>query len=300
MNLPRTSVRFIAVAALVTAAFGVQTAITAGPSAPSQVITTDPARILDTREALGVPAIAKVQANSSITVQVTGVGGVPVNATGVIVTLTAVNATVPTFITATPTGTPRATTSILNPGGAQAIANTVTMALGTGGKIDLYNLAGSVDLIADVSGYLVDASSLAPPGGTLTVGAYEGKQTSGAQFTFHYGCQRTQNGGELWYDVPLPAGAVITSMDLHHYDAAAGGAVTVQLWYSDWSNPSSPTNAEIANVTLADSGGMFISTAAPIAGAAPLTLPNRYYLQVEIGPSSQLMFCGADIHYTMG
>ena len=63
MNFPRTSARFIAVAALVTVAFGVQTAMTAGPSAPSQVITTDPARILDTREALGVPAIAKVQAN---------------------------------------------------------------------------------------------------------------------------------------------------------------------------------------------------------------------------------------------
>ncbi|MBI5088246.1 MAG: hypothetical protein HZB15_05140, partial [Actinobacteria bacterium] len=121
----RTSIRFLAVAALVTGAFGVQTALTAGPSAPSSVVTMDPARILDTREPLGVPTKAPVAANSTITVQVAGVQGVPMNATGVIVTLTAVDATVPTFITATPTGTPRGTTSVLNPGDALAIANTV-------------------------------------------------------------------------------------------------------------------------------------------------------------------------------
>ena len=76
-----------------TAAFGVQTALTAGPSAPSTIVTTDPARILDTRIPIGVPTATPVGPNSTITVQVTGVGGVPANATGVVVTLTAVDAT---------------------------------------------------------------------------------------------------------------------------------------------------------------------------------------------------------------
>ena len=201
MSLRRTTLHVAVVAALVATAFGVQTALTAAPSAPSTVVTIDPARILDTREPLGVPTIAKVPANSSITLQVTGVGGVPLNATGVILTLTAVNATVPTFITATPTGTTRSTTSVLNPGVGAAIANTITIALGTGGKIDLYNLAGSVDLIADVNGYLLPAGA-ATSVESIELQAYAGQGLSLGLPGLH-GCVDLATSGVLYLDVRL-------------------------------------------------------------------------------------------------
>src|SRR5262245_54833338 len=165
-GLRRRFTRILTVVGLATLTLGVQSASTAPASVPSTIVTVDPARILDTREPIGVPAAAPVGPESSITVQVAGVGGVPVNATGVILTLTAAGGTADTFITATPTGTPRATTSVLNPGVGKAIANTITVGLGDNGRIDLFNMYGEVHLIADVTGYLVPKSPAVETGST--------------------------------------------------------------------------------------------------------------------------------------
>jgi hypothetical protein len=74
----------------------------------------NPSRILDTRFGNGVPAAA-VGPNSTISLQVTGRGGVP--STGVSSVVLNVTATVPTahsYITVYPTGVTRPTASSLN------------------------------------------------------------------------------------------------------------------------------------------------------------------------------------------
>ena len=293
--------------AVVPVALSASGASTAPPAPASAVVPVAPYRILDTRDGTGTAGVtAAVKQNSTITVQIAGVGPVPTGATGVVVNLTGTGATGATFITAFPTGTPRSMTSVLNVTPGSDIANTITVPLGTGGALDLYNNAGSVHLVADVTGYLIDVTSLIPAPSTtlpakdhtLVIGAYEGRMASGVFQFFHYGCLRTTNGGDVWYDVPLPNGAVVTSVDVHYYDGTSPAALTMQLWYSSWNDPGAPTNVGQPSA-LPDSGARFITTTIQEPAMAPLASPNRYYLEASIGASAQLLFCGADIHYTL-
>jgi Bacterial Ig-like domain (group 3) len=135
----------------------------AGYFAPTgaKYTTTGPCRIFDTRYGVitggcsGAPAVLKapVGANASLKVKVTGVGGVPDNATAVVLNVTAVGATIPgTFVTVYPDPT-KPGVSNLNVNGAGAIPNLVVVPIGPGGFVDFYNFKGSVNLLADVAGY---------------------------------------------------------------------------------------------------------------------------------------------------
>ncbi|HET9171290.1 MAG TPA: hypothetical protein VFN97_17755, partial [Actinospica sp.] len=113
-----------------------------------------PERILDTRAGTGA-AKAKVGAKSSLSVPIVGVDSIPADATAVAVHVTETNATGGGFIAAEPDGSGVPSTSSLNFGSGQTVSNTVIVPIAADGKIELYNGAagGSVDLIADVSGY---------------------------------------------------------------------------------------------------------------------------------------------------
>lgn len=111
-----------------------------------------PARVLDTRTGLGAPK-AKVGPAKTVSVQVAGRGGVP--ATGVSAVVLNVTATGPTansFVSVYPYGTQRTSASNLNTTAGRTVANAVIIPV-RDGRITLYNHAGSVDLLADVSGY---------------------------------------------------------------------------------------------------------------------------------------------------
>ena len=142
-------------------------------SAPTLVCPPDglyralqPSRILDTR------TTAHVAGNSTIDVQVTGVGGVGATAEAVTLNLTETNATAASYITAYPTGAARPLASNVNFVAGQTVPNRVVVKLGTGGMITLYNAYGNVDLIADVNGWFTDnsGSTLATGSGDVFVG----------------------------------------------------------------------------------------------------------------------------------
>ena len=80
-------------------------------------------------------------------------GRVPDSATAVTFNLTATNATASTFVTAWPAGSARPAASNLNLPAGDTRANLVTVPIGTDRSVSLYNNAGSVDLIADVTGF---------------------------------------------------------------------------------------------------------------------------------------------------
>ena len=61
-----------------------------------------------------------------------------------------------------PTGEPRPTTANLNFVAAQTVPNLVIVKVGTGGKVSLFNYAGSAHLIADVTGWYADGSQFVP------------------------------------------------------------------------------------------------------------------------------------------
>ncbi|XVS64649.1 hypothetical protein ACQPYE_00865 [Actinosynnema sp. CA-299493] len=79
--------------------------------------------------------------------------GVPSGATAVALNITGVNATANTYVTAWPSGSARPTASSLNLGPNSATPNGVTVALGSDRKVNLFNNAGSVNLIVDITGY---------------------------------------------------------------------------------------------------------------------------------------------------
>ncbi|MEV4948209.1 FlgD immunoglobulin-like domain containing protein [Streptomyces sp. NPDC053755] len=118
----------------------------------SRFAPVKPARILDTRAGLGAPK-AEVGAGRTVNVQVTGRGGVPASGvSAVVMNVTATNPTASSFVSVYPDGTTRTSASNLNVVAGQTVANLVVVPV-VNGRVSLYNHAGSVDLIADVSGY---------------------------------------------------------------------------------------------------------------------------------------------------
>ncbi len=113
-----------------------------------------PSRVLDTRSGTGAPA-GPVDPSSSVTVQLTGRGGVPV--TGVSAVVLNVTVTGPTssgYLTAYAGGGSPPTASNLNFVRGQTVPNLVIVPVGAGGQVSLYNgSAGSTHVVADVFGY---------------------------------------------------------------------------------------------------------------------------------------------------
>ena len=80
--------------------------------------------------------------------------GVPVsNVAAVVFNLTAVSPTQGSYLTAFPAGPNQPVVSNLNVDAGVTRANQVTVPVGTGGAVSLYNAFGSLDLLADVLGY---------------------------------------------------------------------------------------------------------------------------------------------------
>ncbi|MFI8967118.1 hypothetical protein ACIGO8_34015, partial [Streptomyces sp. NPDC053493] len=104
-----------------------------------------PKRLMDTRDGTGVPK-AKVGAGATVSLTV----GTKYKA--VVLNVTATNATEGSFVSVYPYGTTRTSASNLNFVAGQTVPNAVIVPV-KDGKITFYNKNGSVDLIADVTGY---------------------------------------------------------------------------------------------------------------------------------------------------
>jgi hypothetical protein len=123
-----------------------------------------PARIKDTRtshDTLGP--------NAHIDVQITGAGGVPASGVGAaVLNVTATNPTRQSFLTVWPTGQTQPTASNLNFSPGQTVPNRVIVPVGTGGQVRIFNAAGNVDVVVDVSGYFTDNSNPSATGAQFT------------------------------------------------------------------------------------------------------------------------------------
>ena len=111
-----------------------------------------PARILDTR------STTSVGPGSTRVLTVAGRGGLPamgdaVPPTAVVLNVTVTNPTANSFLTVWPDGSTRPLTSDLNYRPGLTVPNLVVVRVGGSGAIDLYNAAGSADVIVDVVGW---------------------------------------------------------------------------------------------------------------------------------------------------
>jgi hypothetical protein len=119
-------------------------------AAGGQFTGLNPARIFDSRN--GGTAVG---ANGTITVQITGQGGVPASGvSAVVLNITVTNTTAASFLTVYPSdASARPLASDLNWPAGKTVPNLVLVKLGADGKIAIYNAAGSTDVIADVVGW---------------------------------------------------------------------------------------------------------------------------------------------------
>ncbi|MFD4244184.1 hypothetical protein ACFWP3_21675 [Streptomyces sp. NPDC058525] len=124
----------------------------------SRFVPITPSRFLDTRDGVGATK-ARVGPGGVVTLQVAGVKGVPASGvTAVVMNVTAVNPTEAGHVMVYPNGQPKPAVSNLNFSAGQIVPNLVTVPV-VNGKVDLRNNAGSVDLIADVTGYFTDKAA---------------------------------------------------------------------------------------------------------------------------------------------
>ncbi|MHB1486851.1 MAG: fibronectin type III domain-containing protein [Acidimicrobiales bacterium] len=113
-----------------------------------------PARILDTRTGSGEPySGGTLGPKATLAVQVSGVGGVPSNATAVVLNVAVTNTSAPSYLTVWPTGAAQPTASDLNWAMGETVPNLVIVKLGSAGQVSFFNFAGSPDVIADVVGW---------------------------------------------------------------------------------------------------------------------------------------------------
>jgi len=140
-----------------------------------------PCRLMDTRAAATVGARhTPLGAAETATVTVAGTNGncvIPLDATGITANITATNTTATSFLTVFPAFAAQPDTSNLNwQPQSQPVANNVSISLSPAtvpkaqvvnplgaGSIDLFNSAGAVDVIIDISGYY-EASGGGAPG----------------------------------------------------------------------------------------------------------------------------------------
>ena len=112
-----------------------------------------PQRILDTRSGNGAP-VARLGADAAMVLQVTGRGGVPVaGVSAVVLNVTVTEPTALSFLTVWPAGEAKPLASNLNYEANKTVANLVVVKVGAGGQINLYNLAGTAHVVADVAGW---------------------------------------------------------------------------------------------------------------------------------------------------
>ena len=127
--------------------------------AASNYVPDGPHRILDTRHGIGGIS-GPIGPDKSVSLQVTGVQGVPATGvTAVVLNVTAIDPSRTTYLTVYPDGTSVPVASSLNVGGGGTQPNLVTVQVGAGGKVDFFNDLGDVQVAADLAGYYTDTSA---------------------------------------------------------------------------------------------------------------------------------------------
>lgn len=218
-----------------------------------------PTRLLDTRNGTGAPRAA-VGAHATLDLAVAGQGSVPTGISAVLLNVTVTGATAAGYVTAYPDGPVRPTASSVNFPAGKTVPNLVLAAVGADGHVELYNgSSGTVQLVADVSGYLLAGDPVRTGGtGALTPARLLDTRSSTA-----IGAGKTRvlavagHGG-------VPASRVsAVVVNLTATRATSGGAITV---YGSGTAPTtsnlnygpSQTIANLASVKLAADGSLTI------------------------------------------
>ena len=234
-------------------------------TAGSDFTAYGPTRILDTRNGTGTGGvIAKIRPGSALTLKVEGTGSIPATGvTAVVVNLTATDTVGSGYVTAYADGTSTPDVSNLNYSAGRTVPNLAVVPVGADGSIDLYNggaEAGSIDLLADVTGYFT--------------------QSAGAGYTALSPDRLldTRNG--------TGTGGVVAK-------AAPGKPVVLTIAGADGGSLPTGVTAVALNVTVTDASGSGFVEAYPDGSAVPAT-SNVNYVPGQTVANSVIVPVGKD------
>jgi hypothetical protein len=224
------------------------TPASAGPNTPGEYVALGtPTRILDTRNAIGRAGTSPVGPNQTIDVQVTGAYSVPASGVEtVVMNVTAAGPTSQGYISVWPSGEARPTVSSLNFVAGQTVPNLVTVRVGAGGRVSMFNPFGNTHLIADVVGYYDDAAT---SGGTYNPlspsRVLDTREASGATGGQPVSQNQTINvpiagrGG-----VPAASQVSAVALNITATDQSAGGYVSV------WPGPAGNARPNVSTLNF--------------------------------------------------
>lgn len=259
----------------------------------SPIMTVDPTRVYDSRSTPGGRP-----AGSVTEVAVTGRAGVPSDAEGVVLNVTAVNARAPGYLTVFPCGAALPDASNLNYAAGQTIPNSVIAKVGAGGKVCVFTSA-KADLLVDVNGSLPAGSDVNPldPSRLYDSRTGDGPRPDGSVTVV----QVAGRGG-------VPADATTGVLNVTALDAFAPGYMTVFPCGTappDASNLNFPVGATIANAVIAKldaagkvcvftsgSAGLLVDVGGYISGASGYSglTPRRLF---DSRPSGEVRAAGS-------
>jgi len=191
-----------------------------------------PARVLDSRPGPGNVGGFTTKWGAGTVRELTiggGTSGVPADADAVVMNVTVTDVTAASFLQLWPTGSTQPQFgSNLNYVAGQTVPNAVTVKLGTGGKVSIFNQLGSTNVIADVVGYFKAGTghafhSLVP---TRLLDSRPGATNIGP-FTTPWGVGSTRSltiGGAN--GIPITADAVVLNATVTDVTAAS----FLQIW----------------------------------------------------------------------
>ncbi|MEP6810448.1 MAG: hypothetical protein ABI992_09410, partial [Chthoniobacterales bacterium] len=225
------------------------------PVPPATYAPLSPARVWDTR--FGPGPMGQSGPGQTRTVQITGVGGVPVTGvTAVVLNLAAINPTSQTFVTVFPAGEAQPLAANLNVPPGDVRPNLVIVKLGAGGQINVFNNAGNVDFAADVAGWY--------------------GQTGGEKFT-------SISPARLWdtRSGPGPTGRIEAGGSRNLTVTGVGGV------------PATGVTAVVLNVTAVSPSARTFITAWPAGEAQPLA-SNLNVPAGDVRPNLVIVKVGAN------
>ena len=129
------------------------------PALSGDFVPLQPFRVLDTRNGIG-GRLTPLGAGTTVEIDTYGKGGIPTTGvTAVAMNITAVGASAASYFTVWPARETRPVASSLNFAAGQTIPNLVVMKPGVGGRIAVWNEAGTVHALADVVGYFRESTN---------------------------------------------------------------------------------------------------------------------------------------------
>jgi Domain of unknown function (DUF1906)/Fibronectin type III domain len=199
-----------------------------GPaSAPTAAVTPtsggdrytalNPTRVMDTHTGLGAPK-AKVGPGAQVTLTIPGL---PTGTTAVALNVTATNATATSYLTLYPNGQTRPTDSNLNFTAGQTIPNMVIARVGAGNKVTFFNAAGTVDILADLTGYYA-------PGAGAGYAALTPKRVMDTHTGLGAPKAKVGPGAQVTVTIPgLPTGTTAVALNVTATNATATSYLTL-------------------------------------------------------------------------